>query len=527
MNYIASAFTSRPTSAKSVESSTPSMLEEASPEEPSQESSLEGKETSVANSDVASQRRSASGRARSKTSFCLCHPPPVHIHKQRLHIRPRVLLQLQKISKSSRPIPMFEVLPSVIFAPRLARHFPRTFKGKAGLGVDDLVVVTSEDYETQEPQSEDADDLFDDKWDKREIIAAICQSSKDRYPYGQGETEICLNHGAPWNASQRKNGTYEFASTDENGRRTVARWVPKQPKSDRTSSISSTSDEKKFNFSILNPNSRRHAVIATLDRQTIDVSDQYSHPSTNPSSEASSTPTTCSSSITEKVKTPGSEANSSAGDPIEVNGALRMLIIITGIWVAFREGFSPNFKYDQPTPGLSASPRLIAGNRRRSSSLNANQFNSNQFAVPKSPSPSLSAMKRTRIGLQHTNSSSTVPLSSYPPFSPPHRSVTTGPVFMQRISAHTPSPSKVMALSPVGDFKGSDTEKGMPRADGSPLLRSSMSSMEGRDNSLERGIAGLGLDLGESASQPTDARPRRSNSRIGKIFGRSPKDRHL
>lgn len=526
MNYIASAFTSRPTSAKSLESglSTPSTFEEATPSEELQGSCLETPATSIADSDTASKTRSASGRTRTKTTFRLCHPPPVHIHKQRLHIRPRVLLQLQKISKASRPTPVFEVLPSVVFAPRLARHFPRTFKGKAGLGVDDLVIVSSENYEAQELQTDDADDLFDDKWDKREIIAAICQPGKDDYPYGQGETEICLNHGQSWSALQRRNGTFEFASTDDCGNRTVARWVPKQPKSDRTSSMSSTSEEKKFNFSILNPNSRRHAIIATLDRQTIEISDQYSHPSTSISSQASSTPTATSFGVSEELKMPSIGSSLTARDPIEVDDALRTLITITGIWVAFREGFSTNFKYGQPIQGLSTSPNLMLGHKHRSLSLSANQSNSIHTASPKSPSHSLSSAKRTRASLQQTVSNSSVPISSYPPFTPPQRSISTGTAFMQRISTRKSSSPKVIQLSPVGDFEGSDAEEDASHADGSPLPRSSMNSREG-GVSLEKGIAGLGLELGENVSQPTEKAKRRSSSRIGKMFGRSPKER--
>ena len=526
MNYIASAFASRPASSKSIESelSTPSTFGEADLGEGLQESSLNRKATSLTDLDVASKRRGASGRARTKTIFHLCHPPPVRTHRPRLHIRPKVLLQIQKASKASRPTPVLEVLPSAVFAPKLARHFPRTFKGKVGLAVDDLVIVSSENYEAHELYSDDMDDLFDDKWDKREIIAAICQPNKEDHPYGQGETEICLNHGSSWAASRRTSGTYEIASNDDRGNRTVARWVPRQSKSDRTSSISSTSDEKKFNFSILNPNSRRHAVIATLDRLTIEVSDHYSHPSTSLSSQASSTPTMASSSVLEELKTPSIGSSQTSRDPIEVDEALRTLIIITGIWVALREGYSPNLKYGQSTQDLSTSHDQAPNRKHRSSSLNANPFTSNQFAIPNSPSPSVGSAKGSRIGLQQTVSSS-VPLSSYPPFTPPQRSVSTGTAFMQRLSTRKPSTPKIIQLSPVGDFEGSDIEKDTSQANGSPLLRSSMSSREGRDISLDRDVAGLGLDLGGSVSQQIEGERRRSSSRIGKIFGRSPKER--
>lgn len=525
MNYIASAFTSRPTSAKSVASglSTPSILEEATQDEGLQESCLDTQATSIADSDIASSRgRSASSRNRTKTAFRLCHPPPARVHKQRLHIRPRVLLQLQKVSKSSRPTPIFEVLPSVVFAPRLARLFPRTFKGKAGLGVDDLVIISSENYEAREMRSNEIDDLLDDKWDQREIVAAICQPSKDDYPYGQRQAEICLNHGQSWTASQRKNGTYEFMSTDDCGNRTVARWVPKQQKSDRT--ISSTPEDKKLNFSILNPHSRRHAVIATLDHQTIEVSDHYSHPSTSLSSQDSSTLPTYSSSVSGEVKASSIKSSLTARDPMEVDDALRTLITITGIWVAFREGFSPNFKFGQPMQALSTSPNLALGYKHRSLSLNANHFNSNQLPTPESPSHSLSSAKRTRAGLQHTVPNSSVPPSSYPPFTPPQRTVSTGTAFMQRLSARKSSTPKVIQLSPV-TFECSDKEEEASRANSSPLPHSLVRSGEGRDVSLEPGIAGLGLDLGESVSRPTGGVKRRSSNRIRKMFGRNPKDR--
>ena len=97
---------------------------------------------------------------------------------------------------------------------------------------------------------------------------------------------------------------------------------------------------------------------------------------------------------------------------------------------------------------------------------------------------------------------------------------------MQRLTTRKSSTPKVIQLSPVVGFEGSDAEKDASRANGSPLPRSSMSSREGQDVSLERGVAGLGLDLGENISQSTERVTRRS-SRIGKMFGRSPKDRDV
>ena len=525
MSYIASALTlSRPTSANSADSATgtPSM-----PSDSTSEELFEGpgngttQATPVIDSDKSPKMRRASG-ARTKTVYRLALPPPVIIHKQRLHIRPKVLLQLQKVSRTCRPTPIYEVLPSHV-APKLAKHFPRTFKGKARLGVDDLVVVTSDDYHLTESylNSNDVDDLFEDvRWGKREIVAAICHGhGKDH----QGNTEISLSQGQSWTASRLKSGAYEFVSTDGSDR-SVARWVPKQSKTRRTSSDTrdrSLSEERKFNFSLLNPNSRRHAVIATLDRQSIEVCDQYSNPSLSQSSQTSSSSTTSSSSWSEEHQSLSKRPNLISSNSIDVDLALRTLITVTGIWVSFQEGISRSFKYSDASPTLSASPNPASKQDWRTLSLSSASFSHNQ-ASQKSLAPDLGGPHRSP--LQHTRSSPAVPLSpsftaSPYPFSPPRRSISSGTALMQRISSRRSSTNKRTELSPVGDEDGSEAERETSRAAGSPLQRRASRFKKRGSIALERAVTGLAL--GEPRSY--DDGMIGKSSRLGRLFSHSTK----
>lgn len=303
------------------------------------------------NGNAANTKRKKAA-SRSRTSFQIAQPAPVVKHKQRLKIRPRILLQLQQLSESSRPTPALDVLPSVVFAPRLAQKFPRMCKGKDGLGANDLVVVSSEAYDTLPTSTnEKHDDSEEESWDHREVVATICQLRKEEGG-ARGKVEICLNHGPSWEATPLLNGAYEFVASENSGSKTVARWVPRIPaKRRRSNTLQSRTtarpveEDKKFNFSIVNPNSRRHPIIASITRKTIDILDRYQRPS---SSGALHSPTSTlrSPSTIDSLQTAYSESpEAQSRTMIETDEQLRTLIVVTGIWVVFRENWSQNFRY--------------------------------------------------------------------------------------------------------------------------------------------------------------------------------------
>ncbi|MCJ1367891.1 hypothetical protein MMC16_007027 [Acarospora aff. strigata] len=296
---------------------------------------------------VRTKRRKVASKLR--TTYQIAHPAPVIKHKQRLKIRPRVLLQLQQLSNSSRPIPALDVLPSVLFAPRLAQKFPRMCKGKEGLGANDLVVVSSEAYDTlPNSTNEKHDDSEEESWDHRELIATIRQAKKDEGGT-RGKVEISLNHGSSWEATPLLNGGYEFVAKE--GSRTVARWVPRISVNRRRSNTlhnrtsSSTDEEKKFNFSIVNPNTRRHPVIASITRTTIDILDRYPAASSTEALHPHTSPLHTPSSIKSSQGAYFEPIEVQPRTMIETDEQLRTLIVVTGIWLVFRENWSQNFRY--------------------------------------------------------------------------------------------------------------------------------------------------------------------------------------
>ncbi|KAI9753884.1 MAG: nucleotidyltransferase [Chaenotheca gracillima] len=303
---------------------------------------LEHSGSSIAE-DVVPNRRKQRHR-KPHVRFQLAHPPPAVTPRQMLHIRPRLLLQLQYLPTSARPTPYLDVHPAKTFAPRLARKFPRFFKGKEGLGPDDLVVVGSEEYGAATTATEDG---HGDNWDARQLIATICRSKKE-----EEKTEICLIDGPGWAATRLKTGAYEFVVTDGQGHKTTARWVPRKSLNRRvsTSSAQPAQDLRKFHFSLLNPQSRRHPILASITPSTLEIHDDPSMPLS-----AVSRPSSAESSA-RTLSLPGESSlsgfTSRTRKPlVQSDEALQTLILITGIWVAFREGWSQGFRYNEAGPG--------------------------------------------------------------------------------------------------------------------------------------------------------------------------------
>ncbi|KAJ5949039.1 hypothetical protein N7454_000623 [Penicillium verhagenii] len=295
----------------------------------------------VSRSNTITARKST----RSKTSYQLAHPAS-HARHKRLKLRPKLLLQLQQVSHTPRPLPILDILPSTIYLPRLARKFPAMFRGKNGLGPNDLIIVMSELYEhtvasiPERPVSSEGEDD-----DHREVVATICQMFQDD-ALQKGKAEICLNFGPTWEATPLPSGSYEFVARTENGLR-VMRWALRAGRNRRMSAQPSSEpreDTKRFTFSVIDPNTRRHPVIASMTRNHLEVFDEYSTVT-----RSNTGPTTPSSgmSVISDISDDALDFNTDA-NIVALEDGLRTLIIITGIWVAFREGWSSNFNYGDP-----------------------------------------------------------------------------------------------------------------------------------------------------------------------------------
>ncbi|KAL8917119.1 MAG: hypothetical protein Q9208_008158 [Pyrenodesmia sp. 3 TL-2023] len=305
-----------------------------------------------------SRRRSS----QSKTSYRLAHPAPSTRQRQRFRIRPRTLLQLQQISNTSRPEPVIDVLPSVLFAPRLARRAPQIFQGKQGVGLDDLVVVHSQTHEPAiDAQARLSQAVGDESPNDSEIIAAICRS-KPRNGDEISHTMIRFSHESAWTAVALRSGAYEFVCSEGGEAPSIARWVPKWEKDDGGSPTiqgSRKANALGFKFSLIDTKSRRHPVIANMNRHSIDVYDQFSFPSTPRDARHYTDVESLDSALLEDTaETPFFERDGSHKTVIETDDHLRTLVTVTGIWVAFCEGWSPYFRYGR---ALRSTARIQEG----------------------------------------------------------------------------------------------------------------------------------------------------------------------
>ncbi|KAL9010286.1 MAG: hypothetical protein Q9173_004766 [Seirophora scorigena] len=365
----------------------------------------------------------ARGRRRSsqsKTSYQLAHPPPTVKHWHRLRIRPRILLQLRQITSTSQPAPVINVLPSILFAPRLARKVPQVFQGKQGLGLDDLVFVRSQ-MQDVDIMTEDRppDDIKEEDSNDHEIVAAICQP-KRRDDNGMSRTEIRFSHGLSWKAIALRSGAYEFVSHERGETRSIARWVPKREgNAEGNTGLQNPgkSTGHRFKFSLIDSRSRRHPVIATMSRQSIDIFDRYTMPTmpqrTHKYTDAESL---YSADFEGYDRTEVGECDKACKTAIEIDDDLRTMIAITGIWVAFCEGWSPNFEYS--TRQVISNGVSELSKRRRSDSTHLVPFTSYGSHHQQLESEHES---RSQAGMIHTSSPLSVPSSaslSWPTISP-------------------------------------------------------------------------------------------------------------
>ncbi|KAI0851171.1 hypothetical protein F5Y00DRAFT_16169 [Daldinia vernicosa] len=295
----------------------------------------------------SSARRNRRGAMRKSTTFLLAHPPPRLGSKQLLiHIRPKLLLQMQQLAANKRPRPAIDVFPSFAIAGPLIvpllKRFPLIARIKRELGIRDIMLVKSEDYDAQASGLESDGD--DDNLKSRELLAILSPILTE------DKAEIVLADGTVWTATPRFNGagscSYEFVTVDSNGNTTTARWVRKQmatkslpvtPTSPGSTPVIPVPDCK-FTFSIIDPNCRRHPIMATLTNSSLDILDSYTTVSQSanrypPTSPVLSTPTS-----------PANGENASERTTQRVEDWQKTFITISAIWVILRHGWSPNWK---------------------------------------------------------------------------------------------------------------------------------------------------------------------------------------
>ncbi|KAI0016782.1 hypothetical protein F4780DRAFT_772694 [Xylariomycetidae sp. FL0641] len=373
-------------------------------------------DASRASSSLHRPRRCA---ARKSTSYVLALPPPKLRTKQRIiHIRPKLLLQVQQFS-AGRPRPAIDVYPSSaitrsIFAPLLKR-FPRIARIKSELSIQDVMLVKSEDYGAQSSDSDSDGD--EDNIKSRDLVAILSPLRTE------DKTEIVLADGTVWVAtprSNRNNGSYEFTSVDPSGNATTARWIRKQvvskslPATPTTTPPPSTriqTPDYKFTFSIIDPECRRHPIMATLTSSSLEILEAY----TTVSQTASRYPPT-SSALSQSGSLHHDEGRAERTTrPVE--DWQKNFISVSAVWVALRHGWAPNCRpADIVSPSASGMDTSVTGRGR---SLSANH----SMAPKQSNAEALCRLTRNK---------SRQSLEQSPNGSLPRRATSTGAAFIEK-----------------------------------------------------------------------------------------------
>ncbi|KAL2150824.1 hypothetical protein VTH82DRAFT_7387 [Thermothelomyces myriococcoides] len=321
--------------------------------------------------------------ARQGTTYYLGYPTPRIIGKTKVVqkvLLPRLLLQLQQVSQEGRSKPVLEVFPALritgpVIAPRLTKKFPGIFGVKRHLGCDDIVLVRRDDGDASRDGSESESD---ESMESRELLAVFSPSKHSN------EAELVLSDGSLWVARQLPNGNFDFIHTDPNGKVTTARWARRQTAGSAVSlttdsstpSTPPTGPQARYTFSIINPLSRRHPVMATLTPSTLNVFDTYTSVSplrtrqravnrTRRSQSLTSPPTSppaaarlapCSpSNMSLSGSTsdgendsavcipPSPEAEASNRTVHQIDERTKTLISITAIWVCLQSGWPQSY----------------------------------------------------------------------------------------------------------------------------------------------------------------------------------------
>jgi hypothetical protein len=361
-------------------------------------------------------RRRKRSTMRSSTRFAFAHPAPALRNKQRMliQIRPRVLLQLQQVG-DKRAIPAFDVVPSSLLAgsliiPTLAKKFTRAFRAKPELNQNDVLIVRSEDYDPSLPKESRHAHHGHSSLDHRDVLAVI-----STFPYDDDHADIALGDGSVWAASRMANGSYEFTYVDARGKVTTARWARRAapPALVPEEGSLEAGTDRKWTFSIINPETRRHPILGTLTPTSLDIYDTYSTMSTAsgrlPPARQFDSDTTLSGD-----SAPSSPRIGTTDERLSVcvTEEEKNIMMATAIWISLRQDGWP----------ASANPKLArTAAHCRSASMRSLDRARSLSGVNGNPRPSSPSSGAPNMTLD----------SASPPSLRPRRTKSTGAAFME------------------------------------------------------------------------------------------------
>lgn len=400
----------------------------------SPKSSMTEDEPSFYDSDASQTSSTARPRRRRTTPrkssrYLLALPAPKRGSKKHLfkNIRPRLLFQLQELpANQRRPRPAIDVFPASLIAgplvtARYINRFPRIFGVKGELGPRDLILLKSEDYDTGLSDSEEEDEHAGGRREPLAILSPV---------RGQDCDEIVMEDGTVWRATPGPKGSYNFVHIDKHGITQTARWAKRNPtrsvsnpsvqtqkNANRLSSPAatvasdgaSTAELSDYTFSLINPQSRRHPILAKLTNLTMEVFEDFTTVSTSQGRFPPSRPMSYNFD-SEGAKSPppspfSVDEPSTERQTQPVDEKTKQLIRVTGLWLALRLGGAGPDSAD--TSETSA-------------------------ALPRERTISISSCASQTLKMPRRSTTSNISSATPPVQSGLRRAVSTGAAFMQR-----------------------------------------------------------------------------------------------
>lgn len=432
--------------------------------------SVDGAASRPGRGRVTRRRRHAPHQS---TKYFLGYPAPKRLPKTKVmqKVFSRLLLQLQVVSEDGRSRPVLELFPSTriagpVIAPRLAKRFPGIFGVKRHLSYDDIVLVRRNDDDAAAESEPDSDDSLEKK-----LLLAVYSPVRH-----SDEAEIVLEDGSIWVARPLPNGSYDFVHTDEHGIPKTVRWARRSiqttcativpPETAGLPPPPLRNPQVRYTFSIINPMTRRHPVMATLTPSTLDVQDTYTSvspsygrypPHRTAGRTFSMTSSTSWADAVPESPSKRSSIGSMEGDsengriplPSEVepprtvrpvDDSTKLLIAVTGMWVALRSGWSANITPTNSDPASTASCSTTRS-RRNTWTRTTSEVNGRSTPQPSEPEelkgePKRHSMPLTAAEKQQASVAvpppSRIPSPTTPSNTASRRPTSTGAAFMQR-----------------------------------------------------------------------------------------------
>lgn len=289
--------------------------------------------------DHENKRHSSGRKRRHQTeqphyrSFALAHPArgPNYIDKTHVvkHLKSRQFLQIQKVSpETNHYVPDIDVISFA--APkdpiRIVSALRGLLEGKISLRDGQLLRFNKDDVLLTRYREDDSESVEGSHSPRKGSIMAPLEKIVGREVRAvlRKDHKIILDDGRLWTAANHQNRSFEFTSTDAQGMKTVTRWVLSKRRisgiDDHPQASSTQSPETMFHFSIIRPNTRKHAVLASLTPSSLQIKESYYEPATSF----------------------GTSEDFESG-PKVVDEGIRSIITVTAVWVVLTLGWSPAY----------------------------------------------------------------------------------------------------------------------------------------------------------------------------------------